>query len=314
METTQLDRQPFVPFRPEKPYTPPKPRKTLSRGKAMTMVAGFACSDGVVLCADTEMTIPGWVKFPGSKIQIYNKLKCRAAFAFAGDKGFCRMFMDKLIRRIHSAEIEGKNIVTSIEDEALTIHQKFMGEQYEAESALILSLWQGAEGKKRRRLYSIVQGVVEPVQEVVQGTGKPVTQGMVTELFSPDMSMKRTALFAIYLLAEAKIYGSGVGKDSQILLLSHSGGWTPFPVDPLYSTVKEVEEDYVHLKGLLKPILVAYSDLAIDESAFSVTLEKFGKWATYHRRKRRAAYADLVEREIEWQIASYEEAEEDNTE
>lgn len=302
-----------VPIRHRKPYIPFKPAERLKRGKAMTMVAGFVCSDGVVLCADTEMTIPGWVKFPGAKILIYNKLKCRAAFAFAGDEMFCVMFMDKLIRRIHSAEKERKDVVTSIEDEALVIHQKFMGEQYEAEATLILSLWQGAEGKKRRRLYSIAQGIVQPVQKVSQGTGKPVTQGMFTELFSPDMSMNRTALFAIYLLAEAKIYGSGVGKDSQILLLEHSGGWWPFPVDPYYSTIKEVEEDYIHLKRLLKPILVAYSDLAIDESAFSVILGNFGKWAVNHRKKRRAAYEHLIEREIERQIAWGEDAEEDNT-
>lgn len=280
----------------------------------MTMVAGFACTDGVVLCADTEMTIPGWIKFPGAKIRMYDQLKCRAAFTFAGDDNFCGMFMNKLILRIHSAEKESRDIVTSIEDEALAIHQKFRGEQYEEESAFILSLWQGAEGKKRRRLYSITQGVVVSVQKVSQGTGKLVTQGMVTELFSPDMSMDRTAIFAIYLLAEAKAYGYGVGKDSQILLLSHSGGWTPFPVDPHYSTVKEVEEDYVHLKGLLKPILAAYSDIAIYEYEFEVILENFGKWAAKRKKERRAAYENLLDRELERQIAWAEEVKKDNME
>jgi hypothetical protein len=33
----------------------------------MTIAARFRCNDGVVLCADTEITIPGWLKFPGSK-------------------------------------------------------------------------------------------------------------------------------------------------------------------------------------------------------------------------------------------------------
>ncbi len=44
-----------------------------------------------------------------------------------------------------------------------------------------------------------------------------------------------------------------------------------------------------------------------------VILEKFGKWAAYHRKRRRAAYENLNEREFERQIAWGEDAEEDNT-
>jgi hypothetical protein len=53
------------PYRDQKPYIPPQ-RKGV---KAMTIAAGFRCKDGVVLCADTEVTIPGWLKFRGSKIR-----------------------------------------------------------------------------------------------------------------------------------------------------------------------------------------------------------------------------------------------------
>ncbi len=44
METTQLDRRPFVPFRPEKPYNPPKPKPSkVRRGKAVTVCIVIAC-------------------------------------------------------------------------------------------------------------------------------------------------------------------------------------------------------------------------------------------------------------------------------
>lgn len=302
--------RPF-PLPPEKPYIPFHKRLPIGV-KAMTMVAGFGCKDGVVLCADTEMTMPGWIKFPGSKIRLYPKLKCRAAFTFAGDKRFCEMFMRKLVVRIHSAENEGIDLLASIEDEALSIHKKFAGEQCEAESALILSLWRGAEGDKKRRLYSIAGGTVNSESLVCEGTGTLVTRGMITELFSTDMSMKRAALLTIYMLAEAKAYGYGVGKDSQVLLLGHDGSWCPFPEDPHYSTVKEVEEDYLHLKRLLRPIVVAYSDIAIDENAFSAILQDFTKHAAFRRKARRAAYERMIEHDFESQIAWAEESQEED--
>lgn len=267
----------------------------------MTMAAGFRCKDGVVLCADTEMTIPGWLKYPGSKIRRYGKIKCRPVFTFAGDQHFCEMFMSKLVKRILWAQVENGSTLAAIEDEALLVHRTFSGEQYEAESALIVSLWQGPEGGEQRDLFEVFQGVVNQVSRSCQGTGVPVTQSMITELFSPDMSMKQAALLATYMLAEAKAYGYGVGKDSQIILLFHKGSWAPFPEDPFYSSVKEIEDDYIYLKNLLKPIISAYSDIGIDGKGFSKILGDFGEYAAQRRQKRRSAYEALIQQELESQ-------------
>jgi len=190
----------------------------------VTIAAGFRCNDGVVLCADTEMTIPGWINFPGTKIRMKFKLESRPVCTFAGAVPFCEMFAGKILGCIASAEKSKTNLLTAIEEETLKIHKRFSGEEYEAYSSLLLSLWAGKEAQSPRRLYEIGQGILAPVSSSCLGTGRSVGQGMVTELFRQDMSMKQGALMATYLLSEAKTYAEGCGKESQILLLSDNTG------------------------------------------------------------------------------------------
>jgi hypothetical protein len=217
------------------------------------------------------------------------------------------MFMDKLARRISSAERRGEPLLEAIEDEALLIHRRFASEDYEKSSSLILSLLGGPQGNKQRYLYEVFNGVVGLVRRSCRGSGVSITQSMVTELFSPDMSIRQAALFAAYMLAEAKAYGSGVGKDSQILLLFDSGGWALFPEDPYYSSLEEIEDDYIRLKRLLKPVVLAYSNIGIDEPEFLRILADFSKYAATHRQTRTAAYRALIQQEVERQAEAMEE-------
>ena len=267
----------------------------------MTLIAGFTCTDGVVMCADTELTVQGWVKYSGSKIKSYTKLRSHPVFSFCGDERFCTMFISKVAKQIFLAEAANEPIVKAIEDEAFSVHKRFKGEAYEVESALILSVLMGQGGKKQRRLCEISSGIVTPVEQSCLGSGALVTKSMIAELFSKDLSMKEVALLTTYLLAEGKTYGYGVGKESQILLLSHAGWWNFFPDDPFYPNVKEIEGDYIELNKLLRPIIAAYSNVEIHKEKFAKILEEFGQYAAQRREKRLPAYTSLVQQDIERQ-------------
>jgi hypothetical protein len=65
----------------------------------------------VLLCADSEMTIAGWLKYPGSKIQMYPSIKCQPTFAFAGDERFCKQLINKLALRIQNLGQEARELV-----------------------------------------------------------------------------------------------------------------------------------------------------------------------------------------------------------
>lgn len=282
------------------PYSlPPKP-KWIPGEKAMTLIGGFRCTDGVVLCADTEMTIPGWLKYPGSKLQLFNRPKCSPAFAFAGDAQFCKMFIQKLVARISLAERTGKDIYEAIEEESWKIHEKFRDEAYERESSLIASMFNASAHE--RNLLDIYGGKVAWVSQSCQGTGTASTRALVTELFSDSLTMSQTALLAVYLLAEGKAYGDGVGKDSQILMLSDEGWYSPFPISASERNLQEIENDYIRLKQLLKPVILAYSNYEIGNQDFSKILETFKVQAQSHREKQLGLYADLLKQEWDRQM------------
>jgi 20S proteasome alpha/beta subunit len=61
--------------RPKPPFVQPNPKR-LPQRKAMTIAAGFICNDGVVLCADTQETISGYIKTYDGKVStsVYKNL------------------------------------------------------------------------------------------------------------------------------------------------------------------------------------------------------------------------------------------------
>jgi 20S proteasome alpha/beta subunit len=59
---------PKPPFPKLGPTLKPKPRRPWRKSK-MTIAAGFVCSDGIVLCADTQETITGYTKNSTEKIR-----------------------------------------------------------------------------------------------------------------------------------------------------------------------------------------------------------------------------------------------------
>lgn len=300
---------PLHPARKPLPVPHPKPyirrEKLPVEAKSVTLAAGFRCKDGVVLCADTEITMEGWLKYPESKIRVYSQLKHQPVFTFAGYANFAGMFISKLSRRVALAEKEGQSILGAVEEESLLIHRTFAGEECERNTVLLMSLWGAPKGP--RLLYEIREGVVNPVKQSCQGTGVLVTRAMITELFALDMSIRETALLAVYLLAEAKTYGAGVGQESQILLLDDAGWWTPFPDDPFYTDMKEIEGDYIRLKKFLKPIILAYSNVGVNEEQFEEIVGAFGKCAANWRARRIGAYRSLVEQDLERQAQEWEE-------
>jgi len=61
----------------------------------VTIGVGFECRDGVVLCADEQITWPGSHKHYENKIYLHRWSGCTVAFTFAGDPDLMRSFDGK---------------------------------------------------------------------------------------------------------------------------------------------------------------------------------------------------------------------------
>ena len=285
-----------LPFGPPKPYIRPQ----RMGAQAVTIAAGFQCSDGVVLCADTEINVAGFVKFPGSKFRLYPRMACCPVFTFAGDVLYCEMLVRHIVESVLVAERQESGVLAAVQAKALSIHQIYAAEDYETWSGLIMSLWLGTEGNRQRHLFEIGGGVASKVSEAVLGTGQSVGRGVIAELFRPRMTVKEIALMAVYLLAEAKTYAYGVGKSSQILMLSNDGTRNVFPTyDPHHPAVAEMEEDYFRLKRMLRPIILGLSDFEMTPNQFAAALETLKASIVATREKRYTVYIESVGKEFQ---------------
>src|SRR5271157_3648330 len=67
-----------------RPLLRPKPKR-LPRVRRMTIAAGYVCNSGIVLCADTQETIPGFTKTNANKLIAFPCPTVTLVFAGAGD-------------------------------------------------------------------------------------------------------------------------------------------------------------------------------------------------------------------------------------
>jgi hypothetical protein len=217
--------------KPLKQHPKDKPER-LRRKIYMTIAAGFQCTDGIVLCADTQETHRQILKVRIAKITRkpeidYPGCDRKVLFSGAGDGAF----IDKLIHRAwkaaQQADADIDSVALAIEDSIKATHQEY-GQIYQPgylpEVQLIYGLW--VRGYPTR-LFSSVQATVNPVEshECV-GIGEVLARYIADRMFVQSTMPIRTAkILSIYLLEAAKEYVDGCGGGSVIEAL-HADGTT----------------------------------------------------------------------------------------
>src|SRR5271170_5302693 len=80
------------------------PRIKVSYPKAMTIALGFLCRDGIVVGADTQLTMTGSHKTYACKLFSHRHPAWSAVVAYAGYPDFVNAFNDRLPAEIEHAE------------------------------------------------------------------------------------------------------------------------------------------------------------------------------------------------------------------
>lgn len=233
------------------------------RKKKMTIAAGFCCSDGVVLCADTQYTVPASMKYPESKLRMGTGLKSLPFFAFCGDMDYQKQCIENFTAAIANAERDGPIRIITLEASALEMHQHYY-EQYadpneKLSASMLISLWIGS----KRVLYRINGPRVARVDQIeCLGDGNSLARALADSFWEPSNSMYRTALACVFILSDVKKYVDGCGGDSQIVCLGHDGSWKFFSEDDFTRTpeIAEIEEHYQKWKKRLGAMLLDSQD------------------------------------------------------
>ena len=213
---------------PNKVYNRPSPRhREESRRKPVTIGIGIKCTDGIVLSADTLITVPGYHKYYQPKISTidFPPSPAHALFTFAGDPELMKTFKDKFIDAIHRSDFVLS--VLAVKDTTEDILQ-------EMEQTILNSLDRGTGGLQMlcascvEGCRSLLRTKESSVHEVdfydYVGAGDSSLIRYLTDLFlTQPVSIEIGSLIASYFVSKAKEFVDGCGGDTDLAQLMTDG-------------------------------------------------------------------------------------------
>lgn len=208
----------FRPLPPRKPYTPAKPQKA----KAMTIAIGFPYKDGILVCADTQMTYATGTKFSDHKIFAEDIENCPCIFAFADQSGLAAEIRSKIFRRIRE-ESHAELTTQQVQDVVETVLNEHGRLYTDLPLEFLLAVCPPKtdpsiihfDGKSLNAKYG------EPV---VLGCGNDsLTRYLTDNLFLPNMERMKALVFGSYVTRKATQYIQHCGEPIEAFSLTKEG-------------------------------------------------------------------------------------------
>lgn len=262
----------------------------------MTIAAGFKCTDGMVLCADTQETVDGYRKRNVPKITVRPAINPIApikmpraigdprspevappipqlvvGFAGAGDSAF----LEKLIEKAWLGIAQATNYAercAGLEEEVTSFFERYWpiySENAKPDAELLIGLWSPSEVE----LFKVVGPLVSRVDShAFIGWGGHEADAFADRLDMRKLSLKKASSVGIYILKAVKERVPACGGDTHLLLMKDSGhvyfenSWK----------IKWAEEKLRRLEEAVGPLIVAVASGDADTDEFQESLDEFG--------------------------------------
>ncbi len=239
----------------------------------MTIAAGFLCPDGIVVCADSEVSTDS-EKYEESKIFTLSASDGPTViFAGSGWFDYVKMTVDKIMGRAafmtHAHEIE-----EIVEQTVLEVHRKHI-RYYPAEPKPFFNLLVGIRDESGLRLLlSSATSVRRVTEYACIGIGETLANYLSRGLTPQRESSEDAALLAVQILDQVKsnVPGCG-GRFSEVVIVTKAGQILRIPPSSLLD-IEYRARDFVRL---LKPLLMSFSNPTLPESEFETKLSEFGE-------------------------------------
>jgi len=192
----------------------------------VTIIAGFRCSDGIVVCADTQETISSISKrnVPKLRFEPSNHLPfsgddLAVAFCGASDNG---PFIDKVVdnawkqAKLHSSLDE---VCSAIEQSIKDTYEEY-GRIYQPGYCPQAELIYGVKIHGHSKLFSALGPAVNEKDTYCSGgAGYYMADFLAGRMYSDGLDIHQCIILAAYILFQAKEHVDGCGGDSQIAVL-----------------------------------------------------------------------------------------------
>jgi hypothetical protein len=263
----------------------------------MTIAAGFVCTDGIVMCADSQESA-GDYKFPVDKliIRAAHGGKTQIALAGAGHGPMVDMAISRIVRNIRRSSIEDYEAVEDLIAETLLslYTSEFKACPVGSEDDSIIEILIGLKfwDSDFPVLYKTYATTISQIDDLaVIGSGRAV-QYQIHKLYHKYESTRRVVPIAINLLNVAEIVLRSVGGMSGIAVLNQGigAGWGHVFGREI-EIIRRAQSD---LEAQAGSVILDLLDVTISESAFRQSLAHFAELAIDLRLERLEKHENLM--------------------
>lgn len=228
----------------------PKP-KLYRKRRNMTLVAGFKCSDGFVIAADTEITY-GSVRFQSHKLaNFYGQGKSYdIVIGGAGDG----VYIDATCQKIRDAlanlpSPSFANIKAEVEAAISDLHAESLFKYWKPDDPNRPGVQLICGIQDQQKEWGLLQTdkdvVAETDAHAVAGTGAELAQYIIERLWMPGLSAAVTVHIARQLFREIKSKGIYVGGNTEIV-----GRRVTKNAEMFFDPLDNINSDYRFLWGI----------------------------------------------------------------
>jgi 20S proteasome alpha/beta subunit len=251
----------------------------------MTIAAGFRCSDGMVLCADSQMTASDGIKYNAQKIFSHSENQVDAVFAFAGMEVFSKMCIERLAKRVLASDLD--NVEKLLQEEALSIHETYAphatanATEYDLDVLVGVRFTSGVHDGMR--LYHIEGPAVSPPIKTFDciGIGRTAARQAIGLFYRDGLTVEEASRLGVYCLKQTKDHVDACGGPSQVTTLWDDGLSEIFGPSAPYSveqdTILEIEGGFAALFEALRPVFLSFNNAHPWNSSFTKHLNDAAK-------------------------------------
>jgi hypothetical protein len=213
----------------------------------MTIAAGFMCNEGIVLCADSQTTISGYIKNFSGKMGLIVTPSWTMVVTGAGTDDYIRAASQRLTRGL-SDEKDYMVVRTQLEERLLEFFQQQMvpwaafplEERPSVELLVGLSMKDGPFG-----LFHSSGTSFTNVSDKAVGAGVLLANSLIGELTWQVTKLDKLKIIAAYIVAKVKEQVDTCGGFTSMTLLRPGGDWAiieSYEVEMLEKEMSEIDE------------------------------------------------------------------------
>lgn len=237
------------------------------------MAAGFYCRDGLVVCADTQITYPyEFIKLQAQKIVLSERDDLVAAITGAGDWEYLRLITEKLKSFLDNGPSKLEEIKQGIEDLVLGIYERQIAwsvAQPKPSTDMLIAVLCENGGQAIIRACETAVTTIQGAEVV--GTGRILGLRLASLLWEPRMSIQQCVALAAYITYLAKKYVSDVGGRSHVITLTRGEPLAARFID----NPTNLESVFERFDQALRPLLLGFGDLEVSDKQFDGKLQAF---------------------------------------